>query len=255
MTGRFINADVYADTGSGSPLSTNMFAYCENNPLYKTDSNGKDAAWIQSPSSVAGQGHTSLLIRESSDCWWYLYWGNNSVYMMFLPASNLEQLNTRIKRTLNVFNLLYGKRISFDDKYEKSLLFRGNFVSCIKAFRNKLYVAQKLSKTGYLSLTFNPAITTKEYNAMIKNLATVKKNLKKSLHVYHHGKQRPASLFMVGKNVKYSLFGYNCMDLSMEILAYGSLSTYCLTSNFRDDLYYTQKNILDLMLHIVFFVG
>ena len=33
VTGRFLNADVYADTESGSPLSTNMFAYCENNAL------------------------------------------------------------------------------------------------------------------------------------------------------------------------------------------------------------------------------
>lgn len=31
IIGRFLNADVYADTGSGTPLSTNMFAYCENN--------------------------------------------------------------------------------------------------------------------------------------------------------------------------------------------------------------------------------
>ncbi len=32
-TGRFLNADnpIYTDTCSGSPLSTNMFAYCENN--------------------------------------------------------------------------------------------------------------------------------------------------------------------------------------------------------------------------------
>ena len=40
MTGRFINADVYTDTGSCSPLSTNMFAYCENNALRRYDSNG-----------------------------------------------------------------------------------------------------------------------------------------------------------------------------------------------------------------------
>ena len=34
-TGRFINADdtAYVDTNSGTPLSTNMFAYCENNHI------------------------------------------------------------------------------------------------------------------------------------------------------------------------------------------------------------------------------
>ena len=41
-TGRFINADdtAYVDTNSGTPLSTNMFAYCENNPVNKVDPNG-----------------------------------------------------------------------------------------------------------------------------------------------------------------------------------------------------------------------
>ena len=34
---RFINADVYCDTGTGTTLSTNMFAYCENDPVNYTD--------------------------------------------------------------------------------------------------------------------------------------------------------------------------------------------------------------------------
>ncbi len=42
LTGRFLNADdpEYTDTGSGSPLSTNMFAYCENNPVSGYDPSG-----------------------------------------------------------------------------------------------------------------------------------------------------------------------------------------------------------------------
>ena len=41
-TGRFINADdtAYVDTNSGTPLSTNMFAYCENNAVKGVDYNG-----------------------------------------------------------------------------------------------------------------------------------------------------------------------------------------------------------------------
>lgn len=41
-TGRFVNADdsAYTDTYSGSPLSTNMFAYCENNAINYVDFNG-----------------------------------------------------------------------------------------------------------------------------------------------------------------------------------------------------------------------
>ena len=46
-TGRFINADSpeYTDTDSGSPLSTNMFAYCENNAVNGEDPSGN---WKQS---------------------------------------------------------------------------------------------------------------------------------------------------------------------------------------------------------------
>ena len=40
FTGRFLNADVYADTQSGTPLSTNMFSYCENNTISNIDFNG-----------------------------------------------------------------------------------------------------------------------------------------------------------------------------------------------------------------------
>ena len=42
LTGRFLNADSpdYTDTDSGSPLSTNMFAYCENNAVNAQDYNG-----------------------------------------------------------------------------------------------------------------------------------------------------------------------------------------------------------------------
>ena len=45
-TGRFINADVYCDTGN-SVLSTNMFAYCENNPIVNLDTDGtKTSSWF-----------------------------------------------------------------------------------------------------------------------------------------------------------------------------------------------------------------
>ena len=33
VIGRFLNADIYVDTETGSPLSANMYAYCENNAL------------------------------------------------------------------------------------------------------------------------------------------------------------------------------------------------------------------------------
>lgn len=42
LTGRFLNADVYCDTGTDTTLSTNLFAYCENNSVNYID-NGEYA--------------------------------------------------------------------------------------------------------------------------------------------------------------------------------------------------------------------
>ena len=96
LTGRFLNADVYADTQSGTPLSTNMFAYCENNAINKSDDEGKDAWWIQSPNSVplilGNAGHTSLLLQEKSGYWWYFYWGDRSVQLLFIETSSLREI-------------------------------------------------------------------------------------------------------------------------------------------------------------------
>ena len=39
--GRFINADSYASTDATGLLSTNMFAYCENNPVTRVDPTGE----------------------------------------------------------------------------------------------------------------------------------------------------------------------------------------------------------------------
>ena len=41
--GRFINADTYTTTDADGLLSTNMFAYCENNPVMGTDPTGE---WV-----------------------------------------------------------------------------------------------------------------------------------------------------------------------------------------------------------------
>ena len=39
--GRFINADTYTTTDADGLLSTNMFAYCENNPVVRSDATGE----------------------------------------------------------------------------------------------------------------------------------------------------------------------------------------------------------------------
>ena len=49
-TGRFINADGYASTGQGV-LGTNMYAYCGNNPVVRSDSTGQ---WFGADNLIAG---------------------------------------------------------------------------------------------------------------------------------------------------------------------------------------------------------
>ena len=38
---RFINADTYASTDSGNSIASNMFAYCGNNPIIRSDDDGQ----------------------------------------------------------------------------------------------------------------------------------------------------------------------------------------------------------------------
>ncbi|MGN0474603.1 MAG: RHS repeat-associated core domain-containing protein [Acutalibacteraceae bacterium] len=53
--GRFINADSYVDTGD-TVLSTNMFAYCENNAVNKVDENGNMSVAVAAASFSAHYG-------------------------------------------------------------------------------------------------------------------------------------------------------------------------------------------------------
>lgn len=56
FVGRFLNADAYCDTMSGSPLSTNMFAYCENNPILNVDFDGYMTTAAAASSFAASYG-------------------------------------------------------------------------------------------------------------------------------------------------------------------------------------------------------
>ena len=51
---RFINADTFATTDANGFLSANMFAYCENNPIMRTDEDGE--IWHIVAGAVIGAG-------------------------------------------------------------------------------------------------------------------------------------------------------------------------------------------------------
>ena len=94
-TGRFINADIYCDTMSNI-LGTNMFTYCNNNPVNQVDPEGTDAMWVQNPNAVPigfrSAGHTSVMIEDASNNWWYFYWGPSSIQFIFLGTLKQSEI-------------------------------------------------------------------------------------------------------------------------------------------------------------------
>ena len=134
FTGRFINADVYCDTGN-SIISTNMFAYCENNAVMKYDITGKYAWWLQDTGAVYGLGHTSLLIQQYPGNWWYFYWGDKSIQLIYIGTYTLESLNDKLHKMG-----LYDKNHS----YNKVLKFKGDFKNSLT------YILKKMNRSSGL---------------------------------------------------------------------------------------------------------
>ena len=66
-TRRFINADVYASTGQGF-VGTNMFAYCNNNPVNSADMEGHAGEEIVVAS--VGEAFVAWLTAIASANWW-----------------------------------------------------------------------------------------------------------------------------------------------------------------------------------------
>ena len=71
---RFINADCIAKTEYLS-ISTNVFVYCLNSPVYCIDSSGADAIWLQERDSAASMGHSGLMVQDTNEEWFFFYWG------------------------------------------------------------------------------------------------------------------------------------------------------------------------------------
>ena len=163
VIGRFLNADVYCDTGTGTPLSTNMFAYCENNPVMRYDFTGEDASWLQDTNAVASMGHTSLLIQEKKGRWWYFYWGDRSIKLIYVGTCTLESLNKFLNKNKNNGQKYYS------GKYEYNLYLEGNFYASLEYIYHTL-----LNKKGKIKSTFiyypeekkNPKYTWYNNNCM-----------------------------------------------------------------------------------------
>ena len=206
LTGRFLNADVYADTQSGTPLSTNMFAYCENNAINKSDDEGKDAWWIQSPNSANGKGHTSLLLKEKSGYWWYFYWGPSSIQLLFLGTTSLKNINKNVRNQINYYNNdkkrpVMIRILDYSENYTQAIQLKGHFEDSIK--RIKKFINDNKYAFKY----------SVRYCALYKFRYTKK----------YKGKDRPYS-YILSRNLYYNLLTNNCMQASVYYLKYGSLN-------------------------------
>ena len=206
LTGRFLNADVYADTQSGTPLSTNMFAYYENNAINKSDDEGKDAWWIQSPNSANGKGHTSLLLKEKSGYWWYFYWGPSSIQLLFLGTTSLKNINKNVRNQINYYNNdkkrpVMIRKLDYSENYTQAIQLKGHFEDSIK--RIKKFINDNKYAFKY----------SVRYCALYKFRYTKK----------YKGKDRPYS-YILSRNLYYNLLTNNCMQASVYYLKYGSLN-------------------------------
>lgn len=136
-TGRFVNADVYTDTLSGTTLSANMFAYCENNSINAVDYTGTDAWWINDSKNVIGFGHTSLLIQERKGEWWYFFWGIDRIQLIYIGTCTLNSLNKFLTT-------------HYDSKGKP--LYEGSYDGCVRLygdFKESLnYICESLLQTS-----------------------------------------------------------------------------------------------------------
>ena len=217
LTGRFLNADVYADTQSGTPLSTNMFAYCENNAINKSDDEGNDAWWIQSPNSANGKGHTSLLLKEKSGYWWYFYWGDRSVQLLFIGTSSLREITGKVRAQINYYNRNYSNKFGklyYYEEYTRAIQFSGHFENCIKEI--KKYISNNQYSYAFSGIGKRKVYVRFRYPSE-----------------KYKGKYRPYSHILT-TNDSYSLGFNNCVQKSIFYLKYGELSSR--NKAFHDEL-------------------
>ena len=127
-TGRFINADDTDYLGyDGSPLSMNVFAYCENNPVCKKDATG------HSLDSVLDK------VYDSGE---YLY--NNETGLLGLGFQNKTAKNFRewftTPWTTSYYNI--QGHLGYMDFYDKNAWLMGCYIDCLKSefyYNNKYW--------------------------------------------------------------------------------------------------------------------
>lgn len=280
VTGRFINPDVYCDTNTDI-FGTNMFTYCNNDPINQVDPEGTDAEWVQFRDTVyiAGinQGHTSLLLQDSKNIWWYFYWGPKRAILRPCGKKDfsLAELNSylsgfdpRPKHNYYVYatntfaskdemgkysNAEYFYKLQ-DGLVTDVLRFHGNFEKSYK------YALELLSDL-YLNSNATDKIRTVYENGNkinIIDIRAIKYNGSTNINKVVPDAVEPVgwyydNLQATGKCKSYSGNMYNCVQSSTEILLKGTFLSCC--NDYKVKLQNTYKNFfkLDLVPNFVFY--
>ena len=216
-TGRFINADSpeYTDTDSDSPLSTNMFAYCENNAVNKIDKNGNRTI------NVAGQSYTYKYNRdkaiEYAKKYYYVFdiliWtiGYNIQYKYY----HGNDCANFVSQCLHYAGVPMTK-LWYSQKYEKT--YHGDYTKTTfivsKAWR--LVLSQKSYLEKYLAKKKNIVIkNTKKWKKILKAKVKAKK-IKKGdvLYFSDNGKKYIHAAIISKVNRKKGIIMYAAHSVS-----------------------------------------
>ena len=109
VTHRFLNADSIPDTASGSPLSANQFAYCENNPIKCCDNTGNRFC-----AATSVQSETKIERKQSCICQGYISKKISKPVPRFIDVTEkLDKALTDNYNELSTFRFI-GKLVGVD---------------------------------------------------------------------------------------------------------------------------------------------
>ena len=260
-TGRFLNADIYCDTMS-SVLGTNMFTYCNNNPVNQIDPNGTDAMWLQFPDGANGFGHTSLLLQDATGTWWYFYWGPKQALLR--PCGKDDFSAAELNSYLSGFDprphhnyYVYATNVFVDSEDINGI---GDYA--LKCHDGMIKANKNDSGDGIIRFYGNFATSFKYAKNLLESLYSNSNATQLYQTIYENGKKRtmyhvclkvihfnktesianpdegdlyiPMGYYYdditLRKNCRssckvYDLFNYNCVQSSMDILLKGSFNS------------------------------
>lgn len=148
---RFMNADVYEDTGTGV-VGTNMFAYCDNNPISKVDYDGKI--------SVLTKLLNAMLVNFELVV--YYYKDDLKEHIDISVNDTIYSYGTNGANYVNKFIGVQGYLYSGDtEKWHTSAAITNQYGSNIDKVKIKASYKEKLSMLIYLADFTNNCTYTK----------------------------------------------------------------------------------------------